>query len=596
MLRELHISNLAVISDVRIELAPGLNCFTGATGAGKSLVIGAVEVLLGLRSPSEMLRPGVEEGRVSGVFEIRNPALLQTIEQHTDVPVSADGGDLIITRRLYASGRSSVALNGQPITLGMLKIVAEHLVDVHGQHDHQYLLKPSNQIDVLDQFGALGERRARYHEVFTRLADVKQQLADLSANRTLREQQLELYRFQAAEIDSAELDAAEYEELGARASVLSNLEKLKKDAGATHAALYEVDGSVLERLKMMAAVLSELSALDEHLNPISQSMRDATIGLEECAFDLSRYLDKLDLDPGELAEVNERLNTIHRTLNKYGQTMEQTLDYRREIAGKIAELERTTDDLDALHKQIAPLTAELKKLGEDLSARRQAAAGRLGPLIESQLAELGMEKAKFTIAFQRAAGTLPGESLPATPSGFDAIEFVAQTNPGQLPQPLRKIASGGEMSRIMLALKRILAGSDRISVLVFDEIDANVGGRLGSIIGNKLRSLANHHQVLCITHLPQIACYADRHLTVRKQVVDNQTETTVRRMEGPERLQEIAEMIGGQRITDVTRLQAQELLDAAHGEFATPLTPAPPASRPARAPRKPKGKVLSSDA
>ncbi|HEY8667416.1 MAG TPA: DNA repair protein RecN [Tepidisphaeraceae bacterium] len=567
MLRELHISNLAVISDVRIELAAGLNCFTGATGAGKSLVIGAIEVLLGLRNPSEMLRPGVEEGRVSGLFEIPNAEVLRRIEQATDAPVSGDGGELLLVRRLYASGRSSVSLNGNPITLGMLKIIGEQLVDVHGQHDHQFLLKPSNQLDVLDQFGDLLPLRKCYAEAFGKLAEVKSRLADLSTSRTLREQQLELYRFQAGEIDAAELDAAEYEELQARASVLENLGKLKKDAGATHAALYEADGSVLERLKMMAAVLSELSELDHNLKEIAGNMRESTIQLEEVAFDLSRYLDKLELDPGELAEVHERLNVINRTLNKYGDTMEGTLGYRREIAGKIEELERATDDLSSLSDQVEPLRKELTALGEELSKKRQATAKKLAPLIEGELGAMGMEKAKFSVSFAPAVGAIPGEALAASASGFDHVEFIAQTNPGQLAQPLRKTASGGELSRIMLALKGILAAGDRMSVLVFDEIDANVGGRLGSVIGNKLRRLAQRHQVLCITHLPQIACYADRHLTVRKQVDGTETRTTVRRMEGAERLEELAEMIGGQRITDTTRAQAGELLERAQGEF-----------------------------
>jgi DNA repair protein RecN (Recombination protein N) len=572
MLRELHISNLAVIADARVELAPGLNCFTGATGAGKSLVIGALEVLLGLRSPAEMLRPGADEGRVSGAFEVHSKELLAGIERATDVPVTAEGGELLLTRRLYASGRSSVSLNGHPITLGMLKQVAEHLVDVHGQHDHQYLLKPSNQLDVLDQFGALGELRRRYHDVYEQLQHAKQQLNELSASRALREQQLELYRFQADEIDKAELDPGEYEELSARASVLKNLEKLTRDASSTHSALYEVEGSVLERLKMMVAVLSDLAVLDQNLSPISSGMRDATIALEEVAFDLSRYLDKLDLDPAEAAEVEDRLNTLNRVLNKYGNTVEDVLAHRAQLAGQIGELEKATDDLSSLQARIDPLTKQVKQLGTELTTKRQAVARKLAPLIESQLAELGMEKAKFAVSL--------AASPDATPSGYDVVEFVARTNPGQLAQPLRKIASGGELSRIMLALKGILAQSDRVSVLVFDEIDANVGGRLGSVIGNKLRHLASHHQVLCITHLPQIACYGDRHLTVRKEVIGNGTLTTVRTMDGPERLQEIAEMIGGQRITDTTRAQAKELLDAAAAEF-TPTKKPTPTARPA---------------
>jgi DNA repair protein RecN (Recombination protein N) len=589
VLRELHISNLAVIADARIELHRGLNCFTGATGAGKSLVIGAVEVLLGLRSPAEMLRGGVDEGRVSGVFEVANKAVQKEIERVTDIPVAAEGGEMLLTRRLYASGRSSVSLNGNPITLGMLKQVADLLIDVHGQHDHQYLLRASNQLDVLDQFADLWPLRQQYRETYDRLQSIKSRLEELSANRTLREQQLELYRFQAEEIDNADLDVDEYAELGARASVLKNLEKIKKDAGSIHGALYEVDGSVLERLKMMTGILAELADVDPNVKPIAQSVRDATIQLEESAFDLSRYLDKLDLDPSELAEVEDRLNTVNRVLNKYNDTVEDTLAYRAEIEQKIKELESASEDLSTLNTEIAPLTKKLTELGTELSAKRQAAAKRLFPMVEKALAELGMEKARFSVSFgasNQSAIRNPQSAIP-TASGFDQIEFLAQTNPGQPPQPLRKIASGGELSRIMLALKGILASSDRISVLVFDEIDANVGGRLGSVIGNKLRSLASHHQVLCITHLPQIASYADRHVTVRKEVTGNQTTTTVRPIDGDTRLQELAEMIGGHRITDTTRAQARELLEAAQAEFAPP-TPKAEVRKEAKTPRKTK--------
>lgn len=573
MLRELHISNLAVISDARIEFHRGLNCFTGTTGAGKSLVIGAIELLLGLRSAAEMLRPGADEGRVSGLFEIQSKELLRAIEAATDISVSQDGGELLITRRLQASGRTSVSLNGNPITLNMLKQVSEALVDVHGQHDHQYLLKPANQIDVLDQFAELWPLRQKYGEIYTKLQETQRRLSDLSANRALREQQLELYRFQASEIDAAELDEAEFEELRARASVLENLEKLKKDVGATHSALYETDGSILERLKMMAAVLSELSELDQNLKPIATSVRDSTLQLEDAAFDMGRYLDKLDLDPSELAEVVDRLNTINRLVNKYGDPVSATLAYRAEIGQKIAELERATDDLSSLQADLEPLKRELLKLGGELSKARRAAAKKLSPMIESQLGELGMEKATFSVAISPTGAE--GETNHALSSGFDQVEFIVQTNPGQTPQPLRKIASGGELSRIMLALKGILAQGDRVSVLVFDEIDANVGGRLGSVIGGKLRDLAKHHQVLCITHLPQIASYADRHLTVRKQSDGNQTRTTVRAISGDEQLEELSEMIGGHRITATTRAQAKELLESAQSQSAPARGKAP---------------------
>ena len=455
-----------------MELASGLNCFTGATGAGKSLVIGAVEVLLGQRSASEMLRPGVDEGRVSGVFHVADASLLKAIEAASDVPVANDGGELLINRRLYASGRSSVSLNGHPITLSMLKIVAEHLIDVHGQHDHQFLLKPSNQLDVLDQFGKLSALRESYREAFTAWTEAKHRLAELAANRSLRQQQLELYRFQANEIDAAELQPGEYEELSARASVLRNIERLKRDASATHSALYETDGSVLERVKMMAAVIAELTLVDPSLQTVAAGLKDAMIQLEESSFDLSRYLDRLDLDPAELAEVDDRLNTLQRLMNKYGDTPAGVLAHREEIGRLIMTLEKAGDDLSSIESQLTPLQTKAAELAKSLGEKRRAIAKKLTPAIEQSLAELGMEKAKFTVELS---------PIDLSPSGGDAVEFLVQTNPGQATHPLRKIASGGELSRIMLALKGILAQSDRVSVLVFDEIDANVGGRLGSI-------------------------------------------------------------------------------------------------------------------
>ncbi len=584
MLRELHISNLAVIADARIELHPGLNCFTGATGAGKSLVIGAIEILLGLRSPAEMLRPGVDEGRVSGVFEIADKRTLARISAVADADLSSDGGELLLTRRLHSSGRSSVSINGNPITLAMLRQVAEHLVDVHGQHDHQFLLKPANQLDMLDQFAGSEPLRGEYGQVWTRFQEARRRIEELSANRTLRRQQLELYRFQAQEIDALEINPGEYEELTARESVLRNLERLKKDATSVHSALYESDGSILERLRMMTGIIGELALLDPSLANVLRGFKDAAIGLEETAFDLGRYLDRLELDPAELAEVQDRLNGLNRILHKYGGTPADVLAYRQEITGKIDELEKQTDDLASLQKELEPLEKKLRQLGEKLSAVRQTAARRLAPLIVKSLAELGMEKAAFSVAFASPSPESSSSHSQANnplsniehflPSGIDQIEFTAQTNPGQLAQPLRKIASGGELSRIMLAIKGILARNDRVSVLVFDEIDANVGGRLGSVIGSRLRDLSRHHQVLCITHLPQIASFADRHLTVRKSVKDKQTQTTVRLMQGEERIEELAEMIGGQRITDITRAQARELLD-----LAAPASPTSGKSR-----------------
>jgi len=597
LLRELHIQNLAVIQDITVELHPGLNCFTGQTGAGKSLIIGALEILLGLRQPTDMLRKGAAEGRVSGVFHISSENLRQEIANATDLPLEKEP-ELIIARRLFESGRTSASINGNPITGAMLKQVGEILVDVHGQHDAQYLLKPANQLAVIDEFGGSVELREQFAELFHQRQTLMAQQKELSASRTLRRQQLELYEFQAKEIDDAQLVAGEHQELTARSRLLSNLEKIKRTAGAAYGALYEEEGSIVERLKAALSVLLELTELDESLGGISTQVKEATVSLDDAAFSLRRYVDKLDLDPAELAEVNDRLNLVNRLIDKYtgrvaGAGLDEVLAYRTQIGKQIEELRAQDEDLTASAETIAKLEKTLRTVGKELTAARNKAAEKLVPLVHAQLADLGMKEAKFLIEFQgldvlpetqnakhktqnsksgaSSLGDVMGEMRVgvedfSTASGMETVEFMIAPNPGQPARPLRRIASGGELSRVMLALKGILAqrgGADRVSVLVFDEIDANVGGRMGTVIGEKLRALAGVHQVLCITHLPQIASFADRHLTIRKAMTGKETVTTVGVMEGEARVQELAEMTSGKEITATSLAQARELLETA---------------------------------
>ena len=567
MLRELHIANLAVIAEAHIELAPGLNCFTGETGAGKSLVIGAINVLLGLKSATDLLRRGAEEGHVTGVFEIADSATMTRLRRLLDLPLDSEearNGEILLTRRLLASGRTRVSLNGEPITLAQLRELGELLVDVHGQHDTAFLLKPANQLDVLDQFAGLDGQRQAYHDVWAELQQARRRLAELTHGRELRQQTLELYRFQADEIDRAELDPAQFAATRRRAAMLENLERLKTDSAEALSELQESDSAIVDRLKRIARSLDELAALDPQLSSIAEALRGGMLQVEEAARDLGSYVDKLDLDPAELAEVNERLTAIHKVLHKYGGTMEAALAYRQEIGAKIKALSGQAEDFSGLQDRIAPLEKGLIERAQALRARRLAAAKKLGPVIESQLAALGMEKARFSVEVTAL------DPAAATATGLDQVEFIVQTNPGLDPQPLRRIASGGELSRIMLALKQVLKRDDRVSVLVFDEIDANVGGRLAAVVGQKLRELAASHQVLCITHLPQIASYADRHLTVRKAQGGDDTRTTVHLVCGDERLEELASMIGGKSVTATTRAQARELLEVAQAEFKRP--------------------------
>ena len=581
MLRELHISNLAVIEDAAVEFLPGLNVFTGQTGAGKSLIIGAFEALIGLRKAADMIRPGADEARISGVFEADQPGLAQALSEALDQSI-APRDELLITRKLFASGRSSLSVNGQPATAAMMRRAAELLVDIHGQHDHQYLLKPANQLLILDEFAGCGTDREAFASAYAQRRELRQEKQELSASATLRRQQLELYEFQADEIDAAEPQADEFAELQARERVLANVQKVQGEAGAAYAALYDAEGSVTERLQAITHLLIDLAEVDPALEEIVEPVRGASLSLQEASFELGRYIDRLEHDPEEAAEVAERLNTLNRLVQKYGDgrpapdPIASVLAFREELAGQIDTLRHQNHDLSQIDRRLETLDRELKEVGDRLSAARRKAAKKLLPQIEKQLAELGMAEAKLTASFTEVQDSAVG---------FDAVELVVQTNPGQEARPLRRIASGGELSRTMLAIKSVLATTtqgQRISVLVFDEIDANIGGRLGSVIGQKLRSLAKSgpakgksraaaptspHQVLCITHLPQIAAFADRHFHIVKSVVGRgnakQTKTTVGVLEDEARIAELAEMMAGHKVTDTSRRQAAELLAAA---------------------------------
>jgi DNA repair protein RecN (Recombination protein N) len=554
------------------------------------------------------------------------------------------GEPLLITRKLYASGRSGVSLNGQPATAPMVRAIGELLVDVHGQHDHQYLLKPSNQLLVLDGFARAMDLRDRFASLHGQISALRKRLAELNASQTLRRQQLDLYEFQAQEIDAAAPQAGEFPQLKARQAMLRNVQKLRRDAGAAHAALYDSEGAIVERLQMLTHLLGDLCELDDSLRDTTEQVRTATLTLQEAAFELARYVDRLETDPRELSEVEDRLNTLNRLIAKHGASKRplrsraeaDLLDaandpvagvvaYRAQIEEQIRQLRAEHADASGLAARIAELSRELKAVGMELHERRAAAAKRLQPLVVAELRELGMADAEFEVAFDSVDGAMwdpqaggagdslardaadddaaafptesHAESASLSATGFDRIEMLVRANPGQPARPLRKVASGGELSRIMLALKSTLAHSDRISVLVFDEIDANIGGRMGTVIGRKMRELAGKsaggfqvpvppgasarkgkrrdaaagagpvHQILCITHLPQIAAFAHRHMRIAKSVTGKgdarQTVTSVTRLEGKERIEELAEMLAGKDVTATTRKQVEEMMAAA---------------------------------
>lgn len=579
MLNQLHIQNLAVIEDATVDFAPGLNVFTGATGAGKSLVIGAFEALLGLKKANDMVRPGASEARISGLFTLEDARAAAEISAALDQEIQP-GEEFLLTRKLFASGRSSVSANGQPATAAMLSRAAESLVDIHGQHDHQHLFKPSHQLAILDGFAGTEALRDAFARGFAELRAMKNNRDRLAASAELREQQRDLAQFQLDEIDAVEPQEGEFPELAARGSVLGNVQQLKADAQRCYAVLYENEGSINERLQGLTGVLLDVADTDPSAAPIAEAVRSATMMLQEAAFDLSRYESRLEMDPEEAAEVEARLNQLNRLIAKHGDgrsgrhvvggedPLQPVIDKRAALAKQLETLAAAESDAGGLDAQIDAAEAELDRLAEDLTARRTAAAETLAPAVASQLAELGMVGATLAVAFSR---------VEDSSSGRDRVEFMARTNPGQPERPLRAIASGGELSRVMLALKGVIHGGDRISVLVFDEVDANIGGRLGSVIGRKLRALAGGEggsdeprpQVLCITHLAQIAAFGDKHFVIEKKVSgtgkkkSDTTATTVAAIEGKRRVDELAEMLAGAEATPTTRKQARELLRTA---------------------------------
>jgi len=558
--------------------------------------MGALEILLGLRqtSGSDMLRQGAIEARISGLFELNNQSLAKEVSHAADQNI-VPGDPFLVTRKLFASGRSSASINGQPVTATMVRAIGELLVDVHGRQDHQYLLKPSNQLLILDEFGQSTALRHQYRDLYTQLRLLKKQRDDGVQSKALNHQQLELYEFQAKEIDSVSPVLGEYRQLQAKHTRLSNLHRIKREAGAAHGALHDSENSILERLHMVSQVLTQLVELDDCLQETAQHIQANVLSLQDGAYELGRYAQRIELDSGELESVEDRLNALNRLLAKYASNtpiplariadqatsdpnddpLLALLTHRETIGKQIEQLRDTQQSETDIQAQINAKHAKLLIVGDKLSRSRRDAANKLKPLVESQLQDLGMVRVAFEVAFDHKESS--SDAVVDGPTGLDRVEMLVRTNVGQPARPLRKIASSGELSRIMLALKSILSDRDRTSVLVFDEIDANIGGRLGTVIGTKLRCLAKGkteasvpspgHQVLCITHLPQIAAFADRHLHIAKRIKgkgqSQKTVTTVSVLEGSSRVNELAEMLAGNAVTPTTRRQVRELLQMA---------------------------------
>ncbi len=553
MLNRLYIKNFAIIDELEIEFDCGFNVFTGQTGAGKSLIIGAIEFLLGLRGGGNLIGKGSASAIVSGEFDLADKELIRQVSQVSNVPI--EDGELIIQRRINSSRKVSTSINSVPVSTSVLKQVGELLVDIHGQHENQFLLRPVNQLRLLDAYASslkLADEFSAIHRRWQELIVEKNKLFEQSE---LRAQQIELYEFQLNEIEQADLYEDELSELENRYKQMSNIEKLRELAGAVVNMLEEGECPISNQLGIVYKNVQELALLDDKLENLPNQVEMAITELDDITHTLSRYADNPEYDSEEFAKIDERLTLINRLMKKYGDgEYERIFRYRDEIAEKLEKLRHEENDFREIDKRIDELQTKRTEIGRELSEKRKKAAVKLVREINRHLRELAMPNARFGVRF------IEPEEGRYLACGFESVEFMIRTNPGYPEMSLRKIASGGELSRIMLAIKSILARADRSCVLVFDEVDSNVGGRLGEIIGRKLFGLAKKQQVICISHLPQIAAFADRHFVVRKRSSGSDTVSSVTVVAGEERIREIAEMISGDKVTETTIKQAEEML------------------------------------
>lgn len=567
MLKELRIRNLAVFESVTVPFGPGLNILTGETGAGKSIMIDALTLLLGERAqPAETIRSGADSATIEAVFVLpKKSAIPALLDAHG---FKAENGELIVRRELVRGGRGRVFLNDSNATLAVVEKLGEALLEVHGQHEAQSLLRPSRHLDLLDAFAGLGILRDKLRQRYEEWQSLATELAELQSASRDRAARLERYQSEIAEIEGARLRPGEEEQLRDERKRLQGAERLAEGAALAYQYLYDDPAAAVTRLGQATSTLRDLAKIDVTLEPTAQALEGLAAQLDETVRALRSYRDGVVFDPPRLDEIERRLDEIGRLKRKYGETVEAVLAARN---GMAADLEKLTHGDEAgrqLAERIEKLRAELATRAADLSTRRDQAAARLDGLVVAELAELGLEKPAFRVRLAREAATegeiaAGPEGWRVGPRGADQAEFLFSPNPGEEPRPLHRIASGGELSRTMLALKVILAASDAVPILVFDEVDSGIGGKTADTIGRKLRQTARARQVLCITHLPQIACYAEHHLATDKRVEGERTVTSVTVLGKDERVREIARMLGGESVTDTTLKHARELIGQA---------------------------------
>mgnify|MGYP001247237684 CR=1 FL=1 len=560
MLRELSIRNLAVIENVNVSFRNGFHVMTGETGAGKSMLIDALSLVAGGRGGADIVRHGCDKAVIECQFDMPEGHPVWETMRHFGLDASPEE-PIVIRREITAHGKSACRVNGQLVNLSMLKEIGEYLINIHGQHEYQSLLKTERHLEWLDLYGGkkLAAQKQAYRNVYQQYVGVRAALKQLEASTRQNMRMMDLYRFQIEEIETANPVVGEDESLAEEKRKLAHAEKRKLSAEAAYDAI--MSGG-LDAIGDAIAKLESIRTYDPNIvGPLLDQLQTAYYQAEDAAFQLRDYKDGIESDAERLAYIDDRLNLISGLKRKYGDSIPDILAYLDKIRNELDQIENREEHLDKLVKQEAMLYEEAVKLGRKLSEMRSAAADKLSSAVEQELKQLQMGKTMFVAKLEQ---TVSDERPQLGPNGLDEAVFLIAPNPGQPLKPLNKIASGGEMSRIMLALKSIFAEIDRVPVLVFDEVDTGVSGRAAQAIAEKMSALADRCQVFAITHLPQVACMADHHYEIIKTMKGGQTSTSVRPLAGQTRVEELARMLGGVEVTEKTRHHAQEMLDLAH--------------------------------
>ena len=569
MIEELYIRNVALIDELRMEFSSGLNVFTGETGAGKSVILNAVGLALGERGTSGMVRDGAISARVQiAVAPVPDHPVWDHLGDSEFAEILDAEESLVLSRQINANGRTRCHANGQLVSLKFMSAAGDLLVDIHGQHAHQSLFRPETHMDLLDTFGRHVNLRSEVGKKYGELHAARERLAEYSRALSEGTQEKDLLEFQLEELEDARLQEGEEEDLANERHLLGNAETLFESANQLYEQLYGGDlseSSTLDGLKTASRTISRLCELDGSLAELKARFESTLYELEDIAYQIRDYRDRVEFNPHRLAEVEERLDLIHRLKRKYGGSISEILAYQAQTSQKLENLQLGSERIEELKEQVRLLTRQARERAAELSRQRRETAARLETLIEGELRTLGMEKAVFKILvdpIESDQGPLEieGKRYELRPDGMDAIEFFISPNVGSEPKPLAKIASGGEISRVMLALKTVLVKIDPIPTLIFDEVDAGIGGRSADIVGQKLKELSRFRQVFCITHLPQIARFADQHFRVEKAVEGNRTTISAKLLTAEERVEELARMHGGKG-TEATLAHARELLE-----------------------------------